>query len=332
MMGSAGPASEMFYDQIHDHFEVTKVEGAKVWLRPLRSDSDLDDLSKQIRFKGLVKASVENSQVVATLENEDRAAGFADAGGVALGPYAEPGSGGGARTVSGRGVPDAQFLEVAHELKWQSLVGEHVDVVPFLREKDAKRLKAFEDVKLLSGPSGRTLNLIFHPTQTTKRIRAVLAGNASEVAENERLPQITMRGGDSDVLDRFRRLANRVWQRTGHRPSARVLEAGSFQNKMVAGDFEALLVPIPSDRGQFYPLLLPDNYLKKFELLSPGAVAAVRAKNWARATELIGDLIIPLEEVKSYAAIGSAWCGNARLTANSWRWLSELRPCSKELN
>ena len=333
-MGSSAAVSELFYSDAQASLDTVARSGQDVRFRAKHPEANLEALASALRFRGLVSARVDGEEIVASLSDEASAQSLeASSPGLATGPFVDTPLPLGERTLfaSRSNGPPAELLAARRGAHWQLLVGGDIDVIPYVEEKQADYLKNFHDIRVRPLTSGVIVVVLANPEKTSPEARTILGMHSADVDESalhtDMAPTILMLADDESAVAQFRRLSNRVWRKTGVRPSADSVDEKTFTRRVLAADFEVVLAPVPSDLSVFLPWLIELGPLARLDLSTPAIESAIAAKNWQLALSLLDGYVRRLDEVQRYVAYNRSWCGEPDLQPNSWAWISELRRC-----
>jgi hypothetical protein len=359
--GAAAYLFELLYESAAEHFEIAERRGSRVLLRH-RADStrSTQELGRSLRYRGLQTTSVEGDLVTAEFHSQASADDFSvETAGVAVGPYQalevndrvqlRP------RSEESLGA-QLELVAADRDDHWRLLAGRHVDVAPQIRASHARFLTGVPSLRLISYPVRGSIALILnqrHGILARRPVRTAVASVIDPAAaarvvcgdvdcavvdgalppaayEAHELPselRLMAVSGSKDEQLTARVLAHQLWAGHQMRVVIELLEVKDLSQRLVTGDYDLILLPLPSD-----PAHLFQSFSGILDEGSERVETAIAAADWEGALEgLRADgVVVPLWNEQFYAAIDSSVCGARPDSATSWLWLADLHFCEDE--
>ncbi len=357
--GSTAAALDLVYDPLDQHVEVVEQDGTEVVLRRLPSSPHgAATLAAALEFEGLVSARARGEEIVCQLASPGLVGSFVEAAGFDLGPLALEEQSPGRILLSARepiGLDAIEILETDGGDEWRRLLGHELDVIPATSSLYRGQFDGMASVRLVDIPSSGASGLFFansDPALADAAVRRAI----TRVIDPEAVARIAC--GDPGCAIRWwspeagpepvalpAHLSLMTLDTSGEVRTARVVAhqlraAGidvevesvsieKMRQRAYSGDYQLGLMvlgfPLEDALGVFDRCAAVTGYR------NPELDRALADRDRDRALRILGrDLpILPLFEIRGFAAVDRAFCGGQPETAHSWRWMAELHPCAE---
>ena len=362
--GSSAAALDLVYDDVVRHVESMRADGSVVVLKRRRSSPySSQQLAAALRTDDLVSARALDADTIEARFSDEKTAGLVaqyDAAGFDLGPYQVESQDDKHLRLVRRGEGGVDVIEAVPSTRadeWRKLLAHELDVVPLAASLYRQEFAGMASIRVLDIPPIDRAAMYFNvrsPQLADPRVRRRIAasirreaiarvacGNASCAA-----PPVTA-GEDVPVPGRLSLMCPEV--DTHLRIAAKVLRYQLFQigidleidavpmaayvDRLRRGDYALALSPLTRAEHGFGFFLSPGHpkALPMTGFASPEYDAAVDRGDLATAQAIL-DRELPvtrLFDIRSFAAVDAAFCGDVTPSSSSWLWLSQLHPCEE---
>ena len=228
--------------------------------------------------------------------------------------------------LSGRSEVAIEFVPAPLERHWRLLNGGHVDVVPQIRQHEIERLSRLSTIETMELPPSNFVALYAKERSAgsqlsrlldVESIVAAVCGEdcrarypiepAPATEPEDELPEslelIYLEGADAEALG-ARVIAHQLLDH-GIDVDIEPLEFDEFNRRGLTGDFDLMLTLAPTS---------PEAFPRLLELMGI-------------PEDQVASRLIPLWNLKLYAAYDTSICNVEPDSVTSWSWLAKVRPC-----
>lgn len=353
---------DLVFDVPDPYIESMKADGSSVIL--VRRDSarlSTEELARALRYEGLLSArALDEKRIEARFTDAKTAALCAEYAnfGFDVGPFAIESQAPERIRLVRRSEGSLDIIEIVKSTKsdeWRRLLAHDIDVVPKAAGVHRSQFAGLGSVRILDIPAADTAALYFNvraPELADVSVRRRIAGALHrqaiarlacgdptcaspdvQASTSVALPRrLTMMVADDDTALRTaaKILRHQLWS-LDLEVEIRPLPVPRIVDRLANGEFDLALLPLTLANHRFGFFLSP-GHPKAFPMTgfaNPEYDAAVDRADLAAAQEIL-DRELPvtrLFEIRVFAAVDSAFCGDVIPTSSSWLWLSKLYPC-----
>jgi len=365
--GSTAAAIDLVWAPIHTHVLPPTVEGSTVTLRRRPgSPYTCKELADALAFPGIRNVTVgDGDEMVVEFENVARARAFADVGTFALGPYELASQTDGMvrlRSREPRPIGAIDIVEVPLGDQWRRLLGHQIDVIPVAAAAYRGAFAGMRSIRVVDLPAQNTFGLAFNMERPElsevcarraiaraldhEAIATVACGSAecavdapaegAMAADSCQAPRdlvLILMVGDSTGLVAGRTIRHQL-RKVGISTSIEQVPLGELAERLRAGSFDLAFLPLSSERERslyrFSRAGMAEG-LNVSHYNNPAFDEALADGDLDRAEAVLRrDIpVIPLYEMRTFAAIDARFCGGKPTSTRSWLWLADLRPCAE---
>ena len=363
--GTSAAVMDLVFDTTGPYIESMKAEGAKVVLTT-RATSKLSasELAAAMRCKEMVSARAIGERSIEAQFPDDKTAALAvqyDAFGFDLGPFRVDSQDANHIRLVRRGEGALDVIEAQASTRsdeWRKLLAHELDVIPLAASQYRAEFAGVESIRVLDIPASNSAALYFNvrsallaDARTRRRIasaihREAIARLACGVAscasptveppdEAAAAPQrlsLLVPEDDAPLGVAAKILRHQLFP-IGVELEIEPVAIATYVDRQARGDYALALGPL-SNGDRSYGFFLSPSHARGIWVTgfaSPEYDAAVDRGDLAAAQTIL-DRELPatrLFELRSFAAVDSAFCGDVTPSASSWLWLSELYPCEE---
>jgi len=363
--GTSAAVMDLVFDATGPYIESMKAEGAKVVLAvPATSRRSAPQLAAALRCKEMVSARAVGERRIEAQFPDDKTAALAvqyDAFGFDLGPFEVDSQDSKQIRLVRRGEGAIDVIEAQASTRsdeWRKLLAHELDVVPLAASLYRAEFAGIASIRVLDIPPRDSAALFFNvrstllaDARTRRRIASAIHREAiarlacgvascaspavesldAAVAAPQRL-SLMVPEHDTPLLLAAKIIRHQLFS-IGTDLEIQPVSIATYTDRQTRGDYTLALGPL-SDGARNYGFFLSPGHPKGLWLTgfaSPEYDAAVDRGDLATAQAIL-DRELPvtrLFELRSFAAVDSAFCGKVTPSGSSWRWLAELYPCEE---